>query len=179
MRADIDFLRKERVAQSIEITELRAKYDVKPKIDYQWRKEGNRKQFELIHDLQAKNQQAIAIFAPYDNPAGNKHLMNTASMLKNRVKMLRIADSSSLGWATVVEYENNPVADDEEDDKKLRRAEKSASDKKQLKDQEKKNRQTRFQPYNNQNYSQGNSSHDRNEGEHDRPHYSGYRSYGG
>ena len=41
-------------------------------------------------------------------------------MVAERTKMLRIADTSAQGWATVLEYEQNPVAVLEEDNKKIK-----------------------------------------------------------
>ena len=122
---------------------------------------GNKKQFKIIQRLQVENQNAKAIYAPYRNAQGEKHLNNTTDLLDNRVKMLRIADSSVHSWATVVEYKNNPVAVDEEDDRKLRRAEKSTLDKKQLKEQDKKARQSRFSPYGYNHHNNNTATHHR------------------
>ena len=176
MRSDINTLLRQRDQQALEINELKAKCHLKQSVDYQWRKDGNKKQYNIIRKLQIENEQARAIFAQYKNIQGNRHLENTANQLTERVKMLRIADSSIHGWATVMEYENNPVAESEEDDKKLRRAEQAAQAKIQLKANEKKTRQSRFSPYGG-NFSNNNRNNEGN-GD-DKPEYSGYRAYGG
>ncbi|XP_060585380.1 uncharacterized protein LOC132741266 [Ruditapes philippinarum] len=49
------------------------------------------------------------------------------SLLSNRQKLIRIADSSELGWLVVKEYQSNPLASDSEDEKKLARAEARAN----------------------------------------------------
>jgi hypothetical protein len=43
-------------------------------------------------------------------------------LLRYRQKLVKIADSSELGWRVVQEYTANPLADDSEDDKKILRA---------------------------------------------------------
>jgi hypothetical protein len=48
------------------------------------------------------------------------------SLLNYRQKIIKIADSSDLGWRVVQEYEANPLADDSEDEKKLLKAESRA-----------------------------------------------------
>ena len=37
-------------------------------------------------------------------------------------QMIKLADSSDLGWEVVQEYESNPIADDSEDEKRMHRA---------------------------------------------------------
>lgn len=43
-------------------------------------------------------------------------------LVKNRQKVIKLADSSQLGWKVVQEYQANPIADDSEDEKKMYRA---------------------------------------------------------
>ena len=68
------------------------------------------------------------------------------------------------------------MAIDEEDDRKLRRTEKSASDKKLQKDQERKARQYRYNPY---NYHGNRQGEEKAEGTSEGSSYQNYRSYGG
>jgi thioesterase domain-containing protein len=55
------------------------------------------------------------------------------SALRHRHKLIRIADNSEAGLATILEYENLEVADDSDDDKRIRRAEERAKKKAELK----------------------------------------------
>ena len=89
--------------------------------------------------------------------------------------MLKIADSSPHGWSTVAEYETKPFTSDEADDTKLKKAEKSAADKQALKAQERKNKQARFSPYNQnqQNFYRNNQN------EYKQDEGNSYRAFGG
>jgi hypothetical protein len=47
-------------------------------------------------------------------------------LVKNRQKVIKLADSSQLGWKVVKEYESNPIAEDSDDEKKMYRAQMTA-----------------------------------------------------
>jgi hypothetical protein len=65
------------------------------------------------------------------------------SLLNYRQKIIKIADSSDLGWRVVQEYEANPLADDSEDEEKLFKAE-SRAERKVKAEKSKKTKRTRL-----------------------------------
>ena len=67
------------------------------------------------------------------------------SILKQRQKVIRIADESEMGWKVVDEYVQSEIASDEEDQKRIHRAEARASRKVKA-DRGRKTR-TRWTPY--------------------------------
>ena len=56
------------------------------------------------------------------------------SLIQQRQKMLKLADSSELGWKVVTEYQTNPLASDSDDERKIYKAEVGA-ERKNRKDQ--------------------------------------------
>ena len=177
MRFEIESMKKQNREQQAEMVFLKSKVVAKDAVDYQWKKEGNRKQYELIHRFIGQVNQAKDKYRYNGLQKGDQELDLLVANMNERIKMLRIADTSPHGWQTVQEYEVNPIAKDDADDQKLRRAERAAQEKIAQRNQERRNKQGRFQPYG----GQGNN----------RPHYSsynnegaaqgsqGYRSYGG
>lgn len=49
------------------------------------------------------------------------------SLLKERQKLILLADKSPYGWKTVLEYKHHDLAEDDEDEKKIYRAEARAA----------------------------------------------------
>ena len=54
-------------------------------------------------------------------------LEKALEVIYKRQKLIRLADSSTYGWATVSEYEAHQLADNEDDDNKITRAENQAA----------------------------------------------------
>ena len=55
------------------------------------------------------------------------HLEKGMSLLKERQKLILLADKSTYGWKTVLEYKHHDLAEDDEDGKKIYRAETRAA----------------------------------------------------
>ena len=75
------------------------------------------------------------------------------SLLKERQKLIKIADKSEFGCSTINEYVDDELADNEVDAKKIKKAEKRAADK--LKFIQEKKRKVRMPQ--SANLAQGNS----------------------
>ena len=65
-------------------------------------------------------------------------------LIEHRQKLVRLADSSELGWKLVEEYVSHPLADGSDDEKRINRAFTAANRKVKA---EKKKRKDRFRPY--------------------------------
>ena len=173
MRFMVAEFREQKKEHANQMLEMSARLAATPKSDLQWRKEGNRKQYEVMKDLLIHVHQVIAFNKIKDSNQVAFHGGELLKMINERVKLLRIADSSTHGWSTVAEYQANPIAEDEKDDLKLKRAEKAAQDKYELKEKDKKAKQSRFQPYGQSN--QWNSN--RNNTDHQNQDYKAYGGY--
>ena len=66
-----------------------------------------------------------------------KSVSEGKSLIQQRQKMLKLADSSELGWKVVSEYQANPLASDSEDERKIYKA-KDRAERKARKEQQKK-----------------------------------------
>ena len=92
---------------------------VKDDVNKKFNKEGNKIQFLFnedivngLHKLQKQVTKPIAIDT----------IADIAGKVKTRNKFIKIADTSTGGWATVREYEANSIADNSDDDKKIKQA---------------------------------------------------------
>ena len=92
--------------------------------------------------------QSLALYQASKQDSGEVPLKSLISTAQERIKLLKIADSSPHGWGTVSEYEANPITQGDEDDKKLKKAEKAAQEKSALRAQERSAKQARFSNYN-------------------------------
>ena len=111
-----------------------------------WKKEGLKKQFDIAQSIVTKCQKAMSALRLQDGAAAKKQLQLGIDILSERMKELRIADSSDAGWETVNVYRSHPVADDSDDDRRIRKAEKLAKEKMQAKSRRNKPNR-RFNPY--------------------------------
>jgi len=67
-------------------------------------------------------------------------------LVKERQKLIKLADSSALGWKVVTEYISNPIADDSDDEKRMARAQ-ARAEKKNKTDKMKRNKNIKSTPY--------------------------------
>ena len=88
---------------------------------------GNRKQFELNSLL---NSILTRIEGSVENPSKVlKFVAEGEQVIKERQKLIKVADKNREGCLVVQEYESDDLASDSEDEKKLRKA-KSAAERK-------------------------------------------------
>jgi len=96
----------------------------KRKREHEFKYKSNRKQFEFNEDIQHQISEAILLVKE-----GSRKLDDVLSDIRERNKLIRLADKSPGGWATVAEYESDSLASDTEDEKKMKAAEKRAMSK--------------------------------------------------
>ena len=128
-----------------------AKIEELNKDEYRFRKRGNEEQYKVNVKVARKLKEADALLNE-EGEAGRREAQDRISegidILSHRQKLIKIADSSEGGWATVDEYVKNSLADNSEDEKRLFRAESRAQKRKKDKDAAKKRRPfRRFTPY--------------------------------
>ncbi|VDI71688.1 Hypothetical predicted protein [Mytilus galloprovincialis] len=91
---------------------------IKEEVSIKFKHEGNRIQFkfneEIANDLN-KLYKSI--------PSTEAQSLRVVLDLLDKVKLIRIANSSPAGWSTVREYESTDIASDSEDEKKILQAE--------------------------------------------------------
>ena len=96
--------------------------------DYEWKKEGLKRQNEIAQKVIKKLELALSSLELNDNPRTRALIKEAREVLKQRTKELRIADNSEAGWETVNAYRSHPVAEDSDDDKRIRKAKKLAKE---------------------------------------------------
>jgi hypothetical protein len=97
----------------------------------QFKRKANEKQHQfndLVQDSIEVAQKSLGAVPPAIEKA-KESLKEGEKLLKDRQKLIRIADRSEYGWATVSEYEEDELADGSDDEKRLYRAEMRAGKK--------------------------------------------------
>ena len=92
-----------------------------------FKKKSNEEQFKATKDVLNTIEDA-QFYLEKGNFAKTKESLDKGkSLIKDRQKLILLADKSPYGWKTVVEYKQHDLADDEEDEKKIYRAEARAA----------------------------------------------------
>ena len=78
-------------------------------------------------EKQRRSIQGSSSLEHKDLPKTKEHLEKGLSLLKERQKLILLADKSPYGWKTVLEYKHHDLAEDDEDEKRIYRAEARAA----------------------------------------------------
>ncbi|XP_071501408.1 uncharacterized protein [Diadema antillarum] len=95
-----------------------------------FKSEGNRQQFDHAQKVSQCVDDALHSLKDLDIEAAKERLLEASRLLAHRQKLIRLADRSSLGWATVKEYVTDDLVENSDNEKHLRKAEKAAAAKK-------------------------------------------------
>ena len=95
--------------------------------NYVFKKKGNEQQFSFNRKVAKTSNSALKALEGGNIPKAKEELNKGISLLNNRQKIIKLADKSEFGWATVQEYVCDDLADDEADASKIKKAEKRAA----------------------------------------------------
>ena len=118
--------------------------------NFRFQRNGNENQYKHSVKVISKLKEARSIL---ENPdmnsqqvvAAKEKISEGIGIVQERQKMIKLADTSDLGWKFFQEYERNPIAYDSEDEKRTNRALSKAERKSKS---EKAKRRLRTTPYN-------------------------------
>ncbi|KAL9969042.1 hypothetical protein ACROYT_G021206 [Oculina patagonica] len=94
---------------------------------HHFNKKSNEEQFNANKAIKDAVEDAQTALDNKDLQKTKEALDKGMDLLKERQKLILLADKSPYGWKTVVEYKHHDLADDEEDEKKIYRAESRAA----------------------------------------------------
>ena len=97
----------------------------KRKREHEFKYKSNKKQFEFNEDIEEKVKNTIELIKDGSRKRSKRLLEDVLKDIKDRNNLIRLADKSSGGWATVTEYQSDSIASDSADEKKMRAAEES------------------------------------------------------
>ena len=107
--------------KSLSDTQL-AKIDKSMSDTYKFRKRGNEEQYKhnqkvFIKMKEVNNQIETDNLSQENVNANKRNISEGMDLVKQREKLIKLADSSDAGWRVVDEYIANPLADDSDDEK--------------------------------------------------------------
>ncbi|KAL5013264.1 hypothetical protein ScPMuIL_007534 [Solemya velum] len=122
--------------------------------NYVFKRKGNENQFKHESKVLLKLTEANATLEDTELSfeavqSAKTKIIEGMNLITDRQKLIKLADSSELGWRVVSEYVANPIADDSDDEKKIFRAQ-ARAERKAKSEKTKNNRQSRrMVPYTN------------------------------
>lgn len=113
---------------------------------YIFKKKGNEQQFNFNRKVIKKNSAAVMALESGNIGKAKEELNEGISLLNNslRQKIVKLADKSEFGWATVQEYVCDDLADDEADASKIKKAKRRAAARLKTLQEKKKRSGTKF-----------------------------------
>lgn len=129
------------------------KVSAKPDTSKQFKFKGNQVQHEFNMKLAEDIEDVIDLIKEGSVSRSTKRLTNMKLEIVKRNKLIKMADRSPAGWATVEEYLSDDLASDSGDEKRIKSAESKALAKKKVKSKPKSFYPSRFNPLSNQSIS--------------------------
>ncbi|VDI67528.1 Hypothetical predicted protein [Mytilus galloprovincialis] len=129
--------------------------------NYSFKRKGNENQFKHESRVLSKLKEADVNLEGPDLSVDSVQtakakIVEGMELVKERQKLIKMADSSELRWKVVSEYVTNPITDDSEDEKKIIRAQNRAERKQTV--EKSKKIVTRKTPYTREKAENTNSS---------------------
>jgi hypothetical protein len=109
---------------------------------FRLKKRGNEEQHKHNVNVMAKLKEANEALDEDRIPCANEKISEGYNLVKQRQKLIKLADSSVAGWRAVDEYIKNPIASDSEDEKRITKAE-TRTEKKVKDERSKRQREAR------------------------------------
>ena len=144
LQGQVAALQQQSVVAKETIAGLELKVDQSDGEAHEWKKPGLKFQFDVAQKCVVLLRNTLLASSEGKAEKVIELVEKALDMIKERIKMLKIADSSAGGWDTVNAYKAVPVADDSDDDRKLKKAKKIAKQKQASKVVDK--RQKGFRP---------------------------------